>query len=495
MPDLQTGINAISMPPASVAGAIPQAVMPPVDKSMLANYQQQMRDTQARYDQSAQQLMSQQAQTQQQLKQDLAAPDMQVPDVSKMQAPQFTPQEIGQFGGLLMILGALAGRRTMEPATAAMNNMTAMLEGWHQRDMDKYNTEMAQFNKNVELAQKHASEVQKRRDEIIAQARGDTKEIQQQLHELHMQEGIELRGFSAEMMGAEKLEALQQQMDKSLREFGMQHDKFQYQQWKSRQDQAVANAPPNESEIGMALEGAPRQLVVGGWKNGAQRWQNIVNAAAQQLAQQKGISLEQAGHEIAQRQSTFNAQKGAEALMTKMQSTTSAAVKQLDYNAGKMIETLDSMSSSDLAPVLNWIVRGEEKYTGDPKYYELALFLQATGMEAARIMSNGTASTAQLHEGARMEAKNWMDMNMTPSALKAVVKDILAEGKTRPSNFSQTIQEMHAKAPDIKFAKPLSPQQEKDFASGYALVQSGKLTMEQFKKGLQVEGFPPIVGQ
>jgi hypothetical protein len=151
------------------------------------------------------------------------------------------------------------------------------------------------------------------------------------------------------------------------------------------------------------------------------------------------ITPEQAGLELARRTVEFTAGKASTAQLTKMAGASVQAIGQLDFNTRKASEEMAKLGSSNISPVINAIIRGEEKWTGDPAYSSLFFYLGGAAVEAARLRSGGQASAAQLHQGAAEEAQKWANINMTPASWEAVAKAMHEEGINRIQTYQDAI--------------------------------------------------------
>lgn len=203
---------------------------------------------------------------------------------------------------------------------------------------------------------------------------------------------------------------------------------------------AVADMQSAGAQVAM---GMPLTQVVPGFGRDAVNQRNAARAEAikQIKAERPGMTEIQAGQELAQRNIDFIAGKSSSMQLNKMLGATKQAVNQLEFNIDKTVETLKSLPSSDLSPIINAIARGEEKWTGDPKYSALFYYMTATATESARILSGGQASAAQLHQGAAEEAKNWANVNMTPkSFIEGVAPAMKQEGRARLRTYEQAMQ-------------------------------------------------------
>jgi hypothetical protein len=122
-----------------------------------------------------------------------------------------------------------------------------------------------------------------------------------------------------------------------------------------------------------------------------------------------------------------------------MLGATKQAIGQLKYNIEQTKADMKKLTSSDLSPILNAIIRKDEEWTGDPNLSSLFYHMSATAMESARILSGGQASIAQLHQGAAEEAQKWANSNMTPRSFDSVADAMLGEGDNRIQTYEQAI--------------------------------------------------------
>lgn len=194
----------------------------------------------------------------------------------------------------------------------------------------------------------------------------------------------------------------------------------------------------------MIKAGVPASIAVPGWgKDGTDKRTAAQAAAVQQIIDENpGMTPEQAGLQLAQAQVNYVAGKASVGQLTKMLGATRQAVDQLDFNIAQATKEMDRLGSVNLSPVINAVIRQEEKWTGDPAYSSLFFFMNGAATEAARLQSGGQASIQQLHEGAREAAQQWANINMTPASWKDVSHSMHIEGINRIQNFSDAIRAM-----------------------------------------------------
>lgn len=197
-----------------------------------------------------------------------------------------------------------------------------------------------------------------------------------------------------------------------------------------------------ESVAAEAATGMPLTQVIPGYGTSAVAARKQARAdAIQRIRDETGMSAGEAGVELANRGIEYASGKRSAGQLTTMLGGTRQAVKQLDYNIDKTLEIMKRLPSTDLSPFINAIIRGEEKWTGNPAYSSLYYSMNAVAMESARLLSGGQASIQQLHDGARKEAERWVNNNMTPASFKDIAGTMVEEGHARLVSFDEAIKE------------------------------------------------------
>lgn len=208
-------------------------------------------------------------------------------------------------------------------------------------------------------------------------------------------------------------------------------------------DAGVPETPDQKAATAAQVAtGEPMTQIIPGWGPASRKAQNEARSAAIQLIRdQTGMDPIDAGIELANRGIEYASGKKAQGIQQTMLSTTRTAVKQLDYNIDKVKEELTRLKSTNVSPVINAIMRKEQEWTGDPNLSSLFYSMSAVGMESARILSGGSASIQQLHEGAANEARRWANIGMTPASFESVSRTISEEGRARLKAWEDGIKE------------------------------------------------------
>ncbi len=192
--------------------------------------------------------------------------------------------------------------------------------------------------------------------------------------------------------------------------------------------------------------GQPLTQIVPGYgaKLGDRREEVRKEAIRQIRAENPQMTAAQAGQELVNRQIAKIASQSSVGQLEKMKGATIQAVKQLEFNVDQVTAEMKKLGGGgikDLSPLFTAIARGEEKWTGDPAYSALYLYMYATATESARIMSGGQASIAQLHQGAADEAKKWANADWTTPKqwAEGVAPAMKKEAEARIGTFNGAI--------------------------------------------------------
>lgn len=205
---------------------------------------------------------------------------------------------------------------------------------------------------------------------------------------------------------------------------------------------SIADDTPEqrESRAAQAATGQPLTAIVSGYRGEAVALRERTRQdAIKRIQDELGVGPADAGIELANRTIEYQAGKRSTTQLTTMLGATRQAAGQLDFNIDKAKEEMAKLPSSDLSPIINAIMRGAEKWSGDPAYAGLFYYMHAVAVESARILSGGQASIAQLHQGAMDEARKWANENMTPASFNEVAHAMKLEGRGRIKTFEEAL--------------------------------------------------------
>lgn len=365
-----------------------------------------------------------------------------------VEPPRYNIDHFMEMMPFLALIGALGGAHGRVSGMAGISSINGMISGLVKGDSMRYDAAQTQYEDAMKAWNERAQHMRSIYAEMVQVYKGD------QMSTLRAKQAA-LRVATGATTEIGKVDQLYNTLDVATTRAKMVWDK---------QQKAYANANPamSEGSIGMVMEGAPPTAVVRGFgRQTMGQWQRYVDAATGRIAQENHMTLAEAGAELARRQSDYLATRTSDRQLTTMLGATRPALAQLEFNIQQASDILKTIPSTDLSPILNSIARGEERWTGDPQYSSLHFFLSGVAMEAARLMSGGQASIAQLHEGARLEAQRWVDINMTPASFMAptgVGASMIREGHNRIANFEDAIIIQRKGSKD--FIQPTRPGQE-----------------------------------
>lgn len=373
--------------------------------------------------------------------------------------PQYQPRvmdknEMMGFAGLAMALSALAARRVGGDVTLALTAAGSAFKGYNEGRIEAARQDIEQFNAKMTSALNSNKMILDRYNAIMA----DRKlSLQQKIQKYNVaahefQDTVAIAAIKEGRikdlldrddklrMGENQIRAMREQMQFTL---DMMDKKLDFQKQLAELKQGPMPSGDTLKAYGaQAASGMPLSQVYPGWgQSGTAARAMIHDEAVKQIMSTTGMDAEMAGAELASRNLSYFGIRGSVSQLEKMYGATQQALGQLEFNVQKTSEAMDKLGGSDLSPVINAIARGEEKWTGDPAYSELFYYMYGAATESSRILSGGQASVAQLHEGARLEAKQWADANWTtPAAWKqGVAPAMISEGKNRLDNFQKAI--------------------------------------------------------
>ena len=309
----------------------------------------------------------------------------------EFKAPAVSPT----FASLMLVFGALAGRGTMQPMTAALNNMTGMMKGLHDKNLEAYKTQKEQYEMNYKHGMDKFNEYFTKLDALNKEHNYDMAATKPMKDILDLEYGKAIDVFKAK----ESMAKLTELNDFHTKELDLQAKKLG--------DASAPSSPESRQAVaGMVASGVPLVQAVPGWGASAvtQR-KEARDDAIRQIMNETGLDATNAGVELAKREVDFVAGKSSVSQLTKMLGATRVAVSQLEKNLPNAQEAMKNMGSTDMSPFFNAIINKENQWSGDPEYASVFYFMNAIAMESARLQMGGQASIAQLHQGAADEAK------------------------------------------------------------------------------------------
>ena len=113
----------------------------------------------------------------------------------KVAPPQqdFKPvmKDMDGLTGIMLVLGALGGRHTMQPMTAALNNMTGVLTGLKEGNDEQVKMQRQQFEDNYKQGMERYKAFIDERNEIHNKYMGDQAAMREHLNDLYRRMGVD----------------------------------------------------------------------------------------------------------------------------------------------------------------------------------------------------------------------------------------------------------------------------------------------------------------
>jgi hypothetical protein len=222
----------------------------------------------------------------------------------------------------------------------------------------------------------------------------------------------------------------------------------------------------------MYKAGVPLQQMVPGLSRQAfNRRNEIMEGAIADMVAEGGMTAAEAGIIIAQNQNAYMGLRASVRQQAIRVGGDESLLANLHFMAGKASQVMRSLGGNDLSPVLNAIARKAEWWTGDPRYLPLWYWMNNTMQESAKITLGGSASIAQLAEGARENATKFINADWTtPDAwIHYMVPALEEEGRNRVQNSLDEIHIQNQRAMGIP-TEPVIPVTKDPFDTGEVTV-------------------------
>ena len=383
------------------------------------------------------------------------APQLQAQPNSP-QLRQEQAQNAHDFLSTAILIAGIAGGLSRAHVTTALNAFGAVLKGYREGQMQDAKQAYDEFKNSSEAVKANNDAMQQEYQNALADRKQSLDEQMARVNMVAAKYHDQLMAQAASAKNYLMVGRLMQQQQDASDKFNLAVDKLNQQQ-----AQFVANLKEKLAQNGLemaddgtikpqgvdpstysqAATGEPLTQIAPGYGAAVARKREQIRQGAIQtiMNENPGMSPGQAGVELANRNISFVAAKSSETQLVKMVGATKQAIDQLDFNVDQATKEMAKLPSADIAPVVNAIVRGEQKWTGDPAYSGLFFYMQASAMESARILSGGQASVAQLREGAREEAQKWANVNMTPAMWGEVSTAMKAEGQERLKTYQDAV--------------------------------------------------------
>ena len=111
------------------------------------------------------------------------------PQMPSTEAPKPSKKELSDFGKILLVMGALGGKKSGDHFTSALNNMTAVIQGEAQGQDEQAAQHKQEFEENFKRGKESFDEYHKKLTDILNEHKGDTASLMNEARILALQYG------------------------------------------------------------------------------------------------------------------------------------------------------------------------------------------------------------------------------------------------------------------------------------------------------------------
>ena len=324
---------------------------------------------------------------------------------------QIPPKDASTFFSMMMVLGALGGRSTMAPMTAAMNNMTGIMKAQNDHNDEMVAAQKEEFKRNFDHAMEVNKQMVEEKKQILENAKWNMAEAEAPLHDWELKYGVD------ERVAKSSAESFQHQMTAGERLLASPVAKAL----------ATPTVPKNIDALAQRyLNGEPLTALTKGWGTAA--------AATNQMIQQRGAELYKQDHPGSSDRDVGNAISKA-ALEWKATGGAYNALEKVAMGQEKIGTklVLDIKNLKDLIPkgdadsvkLLNTPINKLRSAFSSETYAPFRLQAELVGNEFERQMVGNGLSIAQLPVAAQENAHKVMNGDMSVSEMEAIFPTLI----------------------------------------------------------------------
>lgn len=366
------------------------------------------------------------------------APEAKVP-VPMDQARHMDPKQLNEAASLFMTLGALAGALTRTPMTAALNNMTAAIQGVQAGDAEQYDKAHKEFESNYKRAMDQNKSALDEKEKVMKDKNLTLTARMNELKLIDAKYGNEVgrntktfaeysKLYDGQQKATAKVEAAKVAMDAKDQQLRESHA-TQIEIAKMRTDTtramhaaagtggAIEPLSPQALKLAAELTEKGIPLPGGYSKAGMSRGNAILNQMAEGGA---------TGGSIASGRADVKADTGSLAFQQKRVDAVEAGAKKIASD----IKTIDTYIKEGNPDHIRLINQGENQLRSlmsDPTLAPYALAVKQVATEYERQMQGGQMSVAQLHAGAQEQARKILNEDMSVAEVRSVLPVMLRE--------------------------------------------------------------------
>lgn len=343
-----------------------------------------------------------------------AVPEMKLPDSEFHPLPK---KESSELFALLMVMGALGGRSTNAPMTAALNNMTGIMKGQMEGNKEMVAAQREQFKTNFDNAIKKYDAYNREKEAILRKYHYDMAAAQEELKSLQLQYGVD--GKIATAAATQTHYEVMDKAKKQAADLGLTKIPQETIDFYAKQ----SLSGDNSWQVGLARGKVGQKLI------------SAVKDRIPQLAKEQRMTPQDVSTSKATRDSLSASLRDRQKFV--------AASTQFISNFSKQANLVEKYLKPGIAgqtPVLNrWIQAGRKSVAGDEDVTKLDTAIRGLAREHQRIVT-GVTSNAQLHVAAQETANQLLNVSQTESQVRGNLSVMREEAKNAQDAGNQEVE-------------------------------------------------------
>ena len=349
-------------------------------------------------------------------------------------APDFTsnepsPQQMQQTAGALMVVAGLMGAFSRQGYTAALNNMTAALQGFQEGNAEATKQHIDEFHAQVTDFKDKLDALKEDRAALEKMDQHDIQGIQQQIEFDAHKNDLPLLAQTAKSKSlTETLKAYDSQIKQiqgavehaETISAGFQRVHLEH----TLKQQDAAGAGSGAGTLTPEGEKVKEDLIRAGRPVPKGRRGEIDVDALNHIG--AGMASDPNAVPVSVSQADYKSNSASLAIQQKRTDAIDASMRKI----GSDIKTIDSTIADGNAGFSKWLnqpINRLRTQTSDPQLAAYALSVKQVATEYERALQGGLLSSAQLHRGAADEAAKILNESMSVEEVRAVIPVMLRE--------------------------------------------------------------------
>ena len=362
---------------------------------------------------------------------------------------EIPPKDATMFMSMMMALGALSGRSTAAPMTAAMNNMTGIMKAQKDNNQEMLAAQKEEFNRNVDAALAKAKEFAEKKQDILEKFNYNMGAADHELKLAELEFGQAEKVSSANRMSAkEQLDAISRFEKTRASVGGLSTDKNTLEMQVER--------VKNGEKINDVIAGM-------GNKSAAERAQ-LSQALAHKLITEEGKTPKEAADFISKMGGEYKGIVAGETSLARRAGMMATSVQEVGELAQQAVKTVDALDRNSFKSINQLSKIVESQWSPEQAKFNVANNSLIMAYSAAAARSGQGSVDSQKH------AREMLDSAYSKEVYKAAVEQLMVETKI--------LKEAPAKARENLFEKPAKTVVKTGTHNGKKVVQYSDGTVD-----------------